>query len=283
MDYILYVFVFLLGTIVGSFLNVVALRYNTGFSILGRSSCFSCGNKLSWWELLPLVSFIYLGGKCSRCRSKISWQYPLVEFATGILFLLVFLKFRTFLGTPSYLLLTTYYLLIFCILIVITVYDFKHKIIPNGLVYTFVILSFLSAVFDFLNSSYSLLNTLNLLTGPILFVPFFLLWFFSQGKWIGLGDGKLALGIGFLLGISPGISAVVLAFWIGAAVSIVLLGLQKIFQNRPVTLGRLSIIPRQLTIKSEIPFGPFLILATAIVFFWNIRVIDMNTLLNLFT
>src|SRR3989338_7047034 len=86
-----YFFVFVLGAVVGSFLNVVILRLNTGQSIIsGKSKCFSCAKKLKWYELVPLASFFALRGKCSACMSKISCQYPIVEMFTGFLFLLFF-------------------------------------------------------------------------------------------------------------------------------------------------------------------------------------------------
>src|SRR5258708_6429084 len=88
------VFVFIFGTVVGSFLNVLILRFNTGKTLGGRSQCLVCGKTLNGYELVPLFSFIFLGGRCSKCRSKISIQYPLVELASGFIFL--FLFFRIF-------------------------------------------------------------------------------------------------------------------------------------------------------------------------------------------
>src|SRR3989338_3931288 len=102
--------VFILGAIVGSFLNVVILRYNTGVSFFsGRSFCPSCGKKLSWYELVPVVSFFALRRKCAGCDSKISWQYPLVEIATGLLFLLTLYALRSLLTSTIYYLLSTTY------------------------------------------------------------------------------------------------------------------------------------------------------------------------------
>jgi prepilin signal peptidase PulO-like enzyme (type II secretory pathway) len=244
--------VFIFGTIIGSFLNVVALRYNTGRSINGRSACFSCGHKLSWYELVPLFSFIASLGKCRSCKSKISWQYPLVEALTGILFVLLFNYF----GLTLHLL---FWVILVSLLIVIGVYDLRHKIIPDGLVYAFSIIALLGHV---------LLGEFNfwfVAAGIILFIPFFFLWFISKGKWIGLGDGKLALGFGFALGLVDGISAIVLAFWIGAVVSVLLLAFKG----------------KQLTIKSEIPFGPFLILGFLLILFFGWDVVGLRQLLLL--
>src|SRR3989344_4234135 len=92
-------FFFVFGAIIGSFLNVIILRYNTGLSqknsigFSGRSHCFSCGKNIKWYDLVPVLSFLFLKGRCRHCKSKISIQYPLVEFITGILFLATFLKF----------------------------------------------------------------------------------------------------------------------------------------------------------------------------------------------
>ncbi len=238
---------FILGTIVGSFVNVVVLRYNTGLSFIsGRSKCFSCGKTLEWYELIPVFSFLFLGGRCATCKSKISLQYPLVELSTGILFALVFLKFGS---TLIFL-----YLLAISVLVAIFVYDLKHKIIPDGMVLFFDIIAF---VF-FLVSGPTLVN---FWAGPTLFAFFAFFWLISGGKWMGLGDAKLALGVGWLLGMSIGISAIMLAFWIGAIVSLILLELQK-----------LKISKFGLTMKSEIPFAPFIIFALLLELFtsWNL-------------
>ncbi len=84
-------FIFIFGTIIGSFLNVVILRYNTGYSpVATRSRCFNCGKILKWYELIPILSFLIQFGRCRNCKSKISIQYPLIELLTGIIFLLIF-------------------------------------------------------------------------------------------------------------------------------------------------------------------------------------------------
>ncbi len=281
MDLLIWFFIFVLGTIIGSFLNVVILRYNTGESIMsGKSTCFSCAKSLSWYELFPVLSFIALRGKCGNCKSKISWQYPLVEFFTGLLFLAVYLKLNGFYffnqigfsftfypSAISYF----YYFAVFSLLIVITVYDLKHKIIPDLLVFSFVLLSliWLVANIRFANLFQSA-HFLDLLAGPILASPFFLMWLLSKGRWMGLGDAKLALGIGWFLGLVSGISAVILGFWIGAVASLLLLFAQ-----------RLNLIGKNLTIKSEIPFAPFLILGLLIVFFFGFDIMNLSLLFTI--
>lgn len=232
------VFVFILGSVIGSFLNVVILRYNTGESIVKTGSkCFSCGKRLKWHELIPVFSFIIQRGKCRNCRSKISIQYPIVEFLTGLIFLL------TFHITHYSLLITGYYFIIFSLLIIITVYDLRHQIIPNLFIYLFDILAFLSLPADW---DY-------FWAGLILFSFFGLLWLLSKGAWMGFGDAKLALGIGWLLGLEKGVTAVLLSFWLGAIAGIFLLIFLK---NR-------------YNIKSRIAFGPFLVLGTLVSFFWG--------------
>ena len=92
---------FVLGLIIGSFLNVVICRMNTRRSLGGRSACMSCQYKLCWYELIPLFSFLILRGRCRNCKTRISLLYPIVEFTTGIIFFLLFLKFSAIGGPAS--------------------------------------------------------------------------------------------------------------------------------------------------------------------------------------
>ncbi|MDO8510417.1 MAG: prepilin peptidase [bacterium] len=267
-------FVFVFGLIVGSFLNVIALRYNSGLSPLeGRSACFSCGKELRWYELLPVVSFLVQKGRCRACGSKISWQYPIVELLTATVFLLTYLKdFSPFNFS--------FFVIIFSLLIVIGIYDLRHKIIPDGLVYTFIALS-LAKLFMPELGFVEIPDFLDLVAGPLFFLPLGLLWFFSGGRWIGFGDAKLALGIGWFLGFIFGLSAVVLAFWVGAAVGILLLVGARLQSVMPQGM-RLFLGTRNLTMKSEIPFAPFLILGTVLIFFFPTDLVGIAALLELY-
>ena len=123
------IFFLFLGAIIGSFLNVVILRYGKD-SLDGRSHCMGCDKQLKWWELIPIVSYVFLRGKCSGCGKKISIQYPLVELLTGLLFLGAYLKLEHILEI-------LFVSLLFSILVFVLVYDLYHKIIPDFFSYSF--------------------------------------------------------------------------------------------------------------------------------------------------
>src|SRR3989338_2115981 len=220
------VFLFVLGAIVGSFLNVVGLRWDKK-NFDGRSHCPNCFKMLRWFELVPVLSFLIQKGRCRNCGIRISYQYPLIELWTGLIFV-----------TVPYI-----FIPVFCIYIVITIYDLKHKIIPDPLVYSAILLSVVSRWL-------SVGSTLDWLAGPILFAFFASIWFLSRGRAMGFGDAKLGLSVGLLLGATQGFSAIILAFWIGALVSLAYLFLAR--------TGFLKNVKR-LTMKSEIPFAPFIV------------------------
>jgi prepilin signal peptidase PulO-like enzyme (type II secretory pathway) len=253
---LLTILAFVLGLVVGSFLNVVILRLNTGKTFGGRSACMSCRRELSWYELVPVASYLGLGGKCRSCKTHISLQYPLVEIVTGIVFAGLLYRFQGLLveNVFSFSISYAYYIGMFSILLVIAVYDLKHKIIPDSLSLVFGLLAFLS-VFLFVQGIWSphIPAISEFLGGIIISVPFALLWLVSRGAWMGLGDAKLAVGLGFLLGTLGMISATIISFWVGAVIGIALLIFFKHY-------GR----------KSEIPFAPFLVLSTFIVFIFEI-------------
>ncbi|MFZ2303773.1 MAG: prepilin peptidase [Minisyncoccia bacterium] len=284
MDFLMLGIVFIFGTIIGSFLNVVIYRYNSGTSPLtGRSQCFSCGRTLTWRQLVPVLSFMASRGRCSQCGVRLSWQYPIVEILSGVIFVSVFL-----LDKPVYE--TVLLLVIFSTLLVIAVYDLRHQIIPDGPAIFFALLSLFWFIWSTPASFERLLQFpyyWTLIAGPMLFFPFWALWFVSKGRWLGLGDGKLALGIGWFLGATLGGSAIMLAFWIGAVYALCTMGLQKAHQKlKVVSPAFASIVNCQLSnvplnMKSEIPFGPFLILATFIVYFTGVNFFDGSV--NFFT
>ena len=254
---ILAIIFFVFGIIIGSFLNVVIFRYNTHRSFGGRSGCMACGKELSWYELFPIFSFLFLRGRCKGCKTHISFQYPIVEFISGLFFTILFLKFQhAFLfDTISFTVSYVYYSVVFSLLLVIAVYDLKHKIIPDMLAFILGAVSFLG-LFLFVDCNFSphLPTILEFLSGLFISLPFALMWLLSGGKWMGLGDAKLAISFGWLLGISAALSGLVISFWSGAIIGLILIAFSK-----------------KDSLKSEIPFAPFLVIGLLIIFLFQIQ------------
>ena len=242
MEFIILLFVFVFGAIIGSFLNVVILRYNTGRSIVsGRSICFSCGDKLCWYNLLPIVSFTLQKGRCSRCLSKISWQYPSVEILTAISMTYLYSIFGPSVGF-------VFYSIILSLLVVISVYDLRHQIIPEGPVYLLIVIGAIKLIFIYLYSSNDIAIS-SMFDGIVLFLFLGSFWIFSDGVWMGFGDAKLVLGLGLFFPLCLGVTALTYAFWIGAVVGVLINLLHKKIR--------------------EIPFAPFIIMGFIIVFVFH--------------
>lgn len=241
--------IFVLGLCLGSFLNVVIYRLKSQEPILfSRSHCPKCQHVLTWFDLIPLLSFVLPKGKCRYCGQRISWQYPLVELSTGLAFVLVFNSQASFFDL-------IYYWLMSCFLIVIFVYDLKHYLIPDKIIYLAIIMALLFSIYFSLSSGYSLL--LNRLLAAFLAGSFFWgLVIVSQGRWMGLGDVKLVFLMGLVLGWPSILLALFLAFFWGALIGITL------------------ILAHKKKMKSEIPFGPFLSSATVLTMFYGQKIID---------
>ncbi len=262
-------FFFVLGLIVGSFLNVVIIRFGSGKSFLhGRSQCMSCGKDLVWFELIPLVSFLSLKGRCRKCKTKISWQYPVVEFFTGVLFFLFASfdtqNFSTF--SIASILALAFHLLFASLLVFIFVYDIRHLIIPDRFSILLFLTGICSIIVDItfggegLNFAYSRIAS-------ALVISLFLwgLWKISRGTWMGLGDSKLTLGLGLLTPLPQGLSGFAFAFWIGAGVSLIRMFVEHLRGDK-----------KRITMKTEIPFAPFLILGILIAFFFESNVFNFT-------
>jgi leader peptidase (prepilin peptidase)/N-methyltransferase len=271
MNFLIILFFGIFGVLIGSFLNVVIFRFNTGKGLGGRSGCTSCGKTLKWYELVPVLSYVVQKGKCTKCKSKISAQYPLIEILTGILFALIAERILVHLGdfsTTTEILNLTIAFAAVSVLIVIFVYDYRHKIIPDFFSYLFAALALARLLLFYHGTILYFPYILDLLAGPLVALPFFLVWYVSKGRWMGLGDAKLALGIGWFLGFAGAISALCLAFWIGAIVGISMILLQGYLKSK-----------HRINIKSEIPFAPFIIIGFLVVYFFPMDLFNISTLL----
>ncbi len=248
MNVLYFLFIFIFGLFIGSFLNCVIYRLEERKSFLkGRSFCPHCKHNLSWRDLIPILSFLILKRKCRYCQKKISWQYPLVEIATGLLFLLIFNFFAQ--GGPAsgwqFLFSIFYFLTTACFLIIIFVYDLKHFIIPDKVIFPAIGITLLYVLT--LNSQPSILNSLMAAFGAAIF--FLIIFLVSRGKWLGFGDVKLAFFMGLFLSFPNILVALFFAFLIGAIIGVEL------------------ILMRRKTLKSEVPFGPFLVIGTFVAMF----------------
>ncbi len=250
--------IFIFGLSVGSFLNAAIYRFKKKKTILiDRSKCPKCGETLKWYDLIPLLSFIFLLGKCRYCHKKINWQYPLVEIFTGIVFLLIF-NFSIF-STDNQFLSLAYYLIIASFLIFIFVYDLKYYLILDKVIYPAIGISILYLIFLNFNSWSSYLFSAVLPAGF-----FLLLILVSRGEWMGLGDVKLAFLMGLILDYPGILIALFLSFLSGAGVGLFLIASGK------------------KEMKSEIPFGPFLAGSTILVLLFKPFFIDLVNNLFLF-
>jgi len=244
-------FIFIFGLIMGSFLNCLIYRLGIkkGF-LFGRSFCPKCRHELKWKDLIPVLSFSFLKGECRYCKKKISWQYPLVELGTAVLFVLTFHYWYPFSNLYSFI--TFAYLIIsVCFLIIIFVYDLKHFLILDKIIFPTI---FVSLVYNIFNINDLFFNILPAAVGASLF--FFFIFLASKGKWLGFGDVKLAFFLGLLLGFPNILVGLFLSFFI---VFIIGVGL---------------IILKGKNLKTEVPFAPFLVIGTFIALFWGEKILD---------
>lgn len=250
-------FLFFLGLLVGSFLNVVIFRIERGESFVGgRSHCLQCKHTLAWFENIPLLSFLWLKGKCRDCEVSLSWQYPLVEVITALLFTSSFFILRTYQSQEPWLQLTiaSLLLLTLCFAILITVYDLRFSLIPNTFLWglnvsTFFFLA-LHYFFQIPGSNFFPPEVSSSLFGALIAGGFFyLLVFISRETWMGWGDVWLGIWAGMIVGIELIQIFITLSFSLGAFV-----GLTFLYQKKK-------------TLKAEIPFAPYILASGFIILF----------------
>jgi len=231
--------IFILGSAVGSFLNVVLYRLHEGkFFWKGRSFCPKCGKQIAWYDNIPILSFLMLRGKCRHCRKSISWQYPLIELTTAGVFLWLFLIFGLTLDFFVFTVLS-------CFLIVIFVYDLLHYLILDEVVIP-------AAIFALFANLYTGHGFWNLILAVFLGGGFFLAQFLiSKGRWIGGGDVRLGALMGLTLGFPMVLIALFVAYFAGAFTGLILI----IFNHKKMS--------------SKVPFGTFLTAATFITFLYG--------------
>jgi len=241
---------FIFGSAVGSFLNVVIDRTVRGEGIVGRSYCDHCRATLSTLDLIPIFSFVALGARCRYCKKALSWQYPVVEGLTALLFTIAFYSL-VIMGDLNLITLIFYFLTI-SVGIVVAVVDFKFSLVPTTLVYAATLIT-LFYNFFFLDPP---VFVENVLAAFILALIFLLIVVLSRGRGMGQGDIVLVFWIGLVLGYKEAFVAMFLAFSVGAVVSLAL------------------IAARKKHFGQTIPFAPFLILGFFTSLFYSQQIID---------
>lgn len=244
----------ILGLITGSFLNVVILRLHAGKDyIRGRSACPSCGHKLSALELVPVLSWLSQRGRCRHCGRPVSIQYPLVEAATAVLFVLAYIS-QPHVSAAEWAALWIWFYVIGS-LIVLAVYDLRWYLLPDKVLLPLIPAAVVMIAAQAAGAG-SLTSAARPLEAAVLFGGgFYAIAAVSAGKWMGGGDIKLAFVMGLLLGLQKTALAMFIAFCAAALA------------------GGLLILARRKSRKDLIPFGPFLIAGTLISYLYGTSII----------
>lgn len=234
---------FILGLIVGSFLNVLVYRLKDAETLLGRSFCRHCKHQIRWYDNIPLISFVLLRGTCRDCETRISWQYPLLELATGFLFTLVGFFFFASADRASWLE-TTWLLALVSCLLVIAAYDLRHMEIPLTMLILSAMLTYVFFGIDwYMAAEPFFISRLwhGLLGGAAVGGFFFALVWMSRETWMGWGDVWLGFIAGSIVGLPYVLPMLTLSFGLGAAISV------------------LALWHKKKGLKSQVPFAPFLV------------------------
>lgn len=245
-NYFIYIIVFIFGLSIGSFLNVVVLRYPEFVSIATtRSHCPSCKKILKWYDLFPFFSFVFLSGKCRYCRMKISWQYPLVEIVTAVISTLVIFKFG--ISWQGVIILLLSYLMI-----VISVFDITSMEIPDFFLWLMLgasVLYVLFGQFGFTNYSIGIYNAL---IGMAVYAGFpLLIVLLTREKGMGMGDFKIGLPLGLVVGYPLAVVGLFMSIFAGS-----IFGLGLVFS-------------KSKKLKDAMPFGPFMVFGFFIALFFG--------------
>ncbi|OGK13212.1 hypothetical protein A3I50_01825 [Candidatus Roizmanbacteria bacterium RIFCSPLOWO2_02_FULL_37_9] len=268
-----YILIFIIGLSIGSFLNVLIDRLPKDKSITGRSHCDHCRKKLAWYDLIPILSYLYLGAKCKYCGKRISFFYPLIEAVTGMMFVVVvmllslnirgslfalggFFNLENF-DLVKRVLISIHTLALLGIVsmaIVIFFSDLEYQIIPDSIQLALFVFSF----FFLLTGGITAKVFFNQVGAAfVVMIPILFLFLGTKGKSMGFGDVKLAFNLGFLLGLLGGALALYIGFVSGAIIGVIL------------------ILFKKKGLKSKIAFGPFLVLGLVIMLFFGNSIVQI--------
>ncbi|WP_186429414.1 A24 family peptidase [Clostridium sp. BSD9I1] len=238
MDYLI---IFIFGTIIGSFLNVCIYRMPKNQSIAyPPSHCTNCNNNLKPYDLIPILSYILLKGRCRYCREKVSERYPIIEFLTGILYVLVYVKYGIAIDAIKYIIMVS-------ILIVIGMIDLD----TTNIYFKTTLVGFIVAVTFLAIHAYRGLPVMNYIYGGIIGGGTLALIILITKGGMGWGDAEICFVCGLFLGLELTLLMLFLSFVIGSVIGLALIALKK------------------KTRKDYVPFGPFIVLASIITILWG--------------
>ncbi len=270
---------FIFGASVGSFMGVISDRYREDLSIWskkiigGRSHCDSCRRQLRWFELMPVLSFIFQRGKCNSCGKRLGWHYPAIEIASGLIFVSVPLVIKTYYLLPAtYYILSALWISVFSVLLIISIIDYRLRLIPDEANSILAILGLLITAFQpFNETSGSFLGYYGILFGfhsdrwlnhflaaALAGIFFAILILVTKGRGMGGGDMKLVAAMGLIFGWPDIILVTILSFVIGSV------------------FGIGAIILKKEKLKSKISFGPFIAFSGFLVFFFVYQIASFS-------
>ncbi len=258
MEYILLIYIFIIGIIFGSFFNVCIFRIPNNQSISNPPShCYNCNTRLKSLDLVPILSWLFLKGKCRYCGQKVSLRYPLIELLTGVLFIIIYNIYGLNFITINYLVLTS-------LLIIITFIDIDHFIIPDSLI---IFGSIFAVLFNVTNQGIGIKDSIigGLICGGGMLILISLIELVAKKEVMGGGDIKLFFMIGLFLGIKLGLLTILLSIYVGAIYGIITIIYSKI---------------KKQEYNSTIPYGPSISVGAFIVVLCGTNII--NWYVNLF-
>lgn len=251
-----YLLSFILGASVGSFVQVIATRLHVAPVIKGRSKCLSCGEALRVSDLIPVVSYFLLRGKCRYCRAPYGISALFIEALFGLIF--VGLYHFILRMSPSLFesgLFLVYYTLVFGVLGVMALYDRVHSYVPIYFLLSFLVLTFIMYIWRLVG----FFSVEDMLAPLIVALPFFAIWVVTKGKGVGFGDVLLFLGVGAFFGVYAGLAVFMLSVWMGAVVGLLVKYVLKAKEGK----------------KLAIPFVPFIAFSFVVVLFTGIDIFSI--------
>ncbi len=247
---------FIFGASIGSFVQVIASRLHVAPIMKGRSKCLSCGEALRASDLIPVISYLWLRGKCRHCKSVYGVSALVVEVLFGVTFVVLYqLIIKDQVSLLVSLLWLVYYTLLFGTLGVMALYDRAHSYIPSMFLYGYLALTAIMYCMRIANDP----HVLTMISPVFVAVPFLLVWLITRGRGLGFGDVILFFGVGMFFDSLQGLAVLMVSVWLGAIVGIYIKYISR----------------QRLSDTTAIPFVPFIVIGFLIVLFTDMDIFSI--------